>query len=272
MQNELNIQVIQDAVKQAGDLFIGDFKKRPVPQDKSEFLALLGEIEEKCLASLKKSLSDCFPETPWLGEEFDRNEQKNPLSYAEYWLCDTMDGAIQYLQHIPGWTINLVLVRAGRPFFAVIYDPMQQEMFWAQEGAGAYLNSQLIKPSKKGDSAVMLAVFNHSSAPSEVSGLNQKTGNSVTELLNHFDALRNYGPHGLQLAYVGAGRIDVFYQEGLDTYNWLPGILIAKEAGAEILTSDGRAWTWGEESLLASSPGVAERIIKNKVNNPDLLI
>lgn len=262
MQKEINVPIILDAIKQAGDLFLKDFKKTTIPQDKQGFAIQLNDIEERCLNSLKDSLSAHFPETPWPGDEFEYAAQQQPLDLPEYWVCDSMDGAIQYMQHLIGWTINLVLVRDGRPHFAAIYDPMEQEMFWAKEGEGAFLNNQSIKPSAKTDPGVMLSVFEYPFGSAEVPGLNQKTGEGVVKLLNSFGVVRNYGPHGLQLAYVGAGRIDVFYQEGLDTYNWLPGILIAKEAGAEILTTAGLPWVWGSDSLLVAGQGIAHQFVK----------
>jgi myo-inositol-1(or 4)-monophosphatase len=68
--------------------------------------------------------------------------------------------------------------------------------------------------------------------------------------LNEYGAVRNYRPCGLQIANVGVGRINIFCQEGLDTYNWIAGILIAKEAGATILNKNGEDWQWGDNSLL----------------------
>ncbi|WP_246455296.1 inositol monophosphatase family protein [Hymenobacter citatus] len=75
-------------------------------------------------------------------------------------------------------------------------------------------------------------------------------------MLGRYGVVRNYGPHGLQLAYVGAGRLDVFLQAGRDLENWLPGLLIAREAGAEVLTATGQPWHWFADSLLVAAPGL----------------
>jgi myo-inositol-1(or 4)-monophosphatase len=256
------VQVMLDTVRKAGNMFLAEFKQKDIPQNKTDFSAQLDEIEARCLAILQQGLSTAFPDTPWRGNEFDYEEQRQPLDLPEYWLCDTMDGAIQYMQHLPGWTINLVQVRHGQLHFGVIYDPLLQEMFFAEAGKGAYLNDRLIRPAAKTDLKAMLAVFEYAFPYVEVPGLNQQIGASIGELLDHFGVVRNYGPHGLQLAYVGAGRIDLFYQRDLDTYNWLPGILIAREAGAEILTTDGRPWTWGAESLIVAPAGVAGKFLQ----------
>lgn len=265
MQSEINVPIILDAVRQAGDFFLKDHKKTVIPPDRAYLSQQLQVIDEQCLAVLKASLTTTFPQTPWqVGDEFDQVGQKQPLDLPEYWLCDAMDGAIQYVQHLPGWTVNLVLIRDGCPHFAAVYAPLEQEMFWAEKGAGAFMNDALIKPGIKTDLSDMIAVFNYGHQADPVPGLNQRIGASVTDLLNHVGVVRNYGPHGLQLAQTGAGRIDLFCQEGMDTYNWLAGILIAKEAGAEILTTDGQPWTWGDNSLLVAGPGIADRFLNAK--------
>ncbi|KRB55535.1 inositol monophosphatase family protein [Flavobacterium sp. Root186] len=265
MQNKINIPIILDAVRKVGDVFLKDYKQNAIPQNMDELLKQLEAIDTLCLTSLKEDLSLEFPNIPWhIGDEFDTDSQRNPAELQEYWLCDAMDGAIQYLQHIAGWTINLALIRDGKPFFSVIYDPLANEMFWAKDGEGAFMNNKPLKLSRKTDLAVMLAVFEYGHQDKSNNNLNEKIGSTVTKLLDNFGIIRNYGPHGLQLAYVGAGRIDLFIQEDIDTYNWIAGLLIAKEAGAEILTTAGSPWKWGSESLLTAPKSIAAKYLKIK--------
>lgn len=265
MQNEINIPIILDAVRKVGDVFLKDYKQNEIPQSMEELLRQLKDIDILCLTSLKEDLSVEFPNIPWhIGDEFDTHSQRNPAEQQEYWLCDAMDGAIQYLQHIAGWTINIALIRDGKPFFSVIYDPLANEMFWARDGEGAFMNEKLLQISRKTDLAVMLAVFEYGHQDKSNNNLNEEIGSTVTKLLQNFGIVRNYGPHGLQLAYVGAGRIDLFVQEDLDTYNWIAGLLIAKEAGAEILTTTGTPWKWGSVSLLVAPKSIAEKYLQIK--------
>jgi myo-inositol-1(or 4)-monophosphatase len=262
---ELNnsIPTILEAVRKVGNHFLKNYKQKAVPQNMEELTAALDDIDTICLSSLKADLAKDFPDTPWhIGDEFDTESQRSPAEGNEYWLCDAMDGAIQYLQHIAGWTINLVLVRDGRPYISVIFDPLANEMFWAKAGAGAFMNDQPLKPSTKTDPAVMLAVFDYGHQDKSANNLNEVIGKSVTKLIKTFGIVRNYGPHGLQLAYVGAGRIDLFVQHDLDTYNWIAGILIAREAGAEILTTKGSPWQWGSESLLVTTKPATHKFLK----------
>jgi myo-inositol-1(or 4)-monophosphatase len=265
MQNDINIPIILDAIKKIGNIFLQDYKKKNIPQSKAELLKQLEDIDSLCINSLKKDLATAFPYTPWhIGDEFDSESQKNPNNENEYWLCDAMDGAIQYIQHIAGWSINLVLVRNGKPYFSVIFDPLANEIFWAKDDEGAFMNDIKLQLSNKTDASIMVAVFEYGHQDKSNNNLNEKIGSSVTALLKNFGIIRNYGPHGLQLAYVGAGRIDLFIQEDFDTFNWIAGILIAIEAGAEILTTDGNPWQWGSESLLVAKKDTAQKFLNIK--------
>ncbi len=264
MELDNNIPIILEAVRKVGNNFLKDYKQKNIPQNMDELMKDLDEIDILCLSSLKSDLAKHFPNTPWhIGDEFDTESQKNSSEDNEYWLCDAMDGAIQYLQHITGWTINLALIRNGQPYISVIFDPLANELFWAKAGAGAFMNDKPLTPSTKTDLAIMLAVFEYGHQDKSTTNLNQRIGESVTELIKTFCIVRNYGPHGLQLAYIGAGRIDLFIQHDLDTYNWIAGILIAKEAGAEILTTNGEPWKWGSESLLVATKSIVNKFLKS---------
>lgn len=265
MSTPLNTAAIRAAVQYAGDLFMPDFRRLPVPQSLAELQARLADIEARCLAALQSQLAEAFPITPWLSaDEFSLSAGAAESLPAEYWLCDAMDGAIQYVQQLAGWTINLVLVRDGQPHFAAIYDPLAQELFWAQAGGGAFLHDAPLRPSAKRDADVMVAVFEHTHGLPEAPALLHRVSTGVADLLRAYGVVRNYGPHGLQLAYVGAGRLDVFYQDGPDLENWLPGLLIAQEAGAEVLTTSGQPWHWAADSLLVTAPGLGSKFAQGR--------
>jgi myo-inositol-1(or 4)-monophosphatase len=262
---EIDTKFILNQVKAIGDTFLQNFRKSVIPNDEAGYKAQFKAIDEQCLLYLKTHINARYPDIPWAeDDELAIQTQNKALNLPEYWICDAIDGAAQYMQHLPGWTVNLLLVRNQRPYFAVIYDPLHQELYWAKEGVGAYLNDEPIKIAHKQDFRLMLAAFNHPPFHNQVTGLNNRIGNSTEQLLTTFGAVRNYGPTGLQIASVGAGRIDVFCQEGMDTYNWLAGILIAREAGAEISSTSGSAWQWGDDSLFVAAPGIIANVINRK--------
>jgi len=254
MQQQLNIPLLTQSVKEVGQLFLAGFRSAPVPQTMDEFMEALINIESRCFDALHQRIDMDYPDIPWVDDdEFTADTQRQPANYEQYWLCDTMDGAIQYLQQIPGWTINLVLIRHGQPGFSVIYDPLTDELFWAAAGEGAFLNDHRIQVSSKQSGKNMLAVWEYGHQLKKDTAWQEKSAAVTNILLDKFGVVRNYGPHGLQLAYIGAGRVDLFLQSDLDTHNWLAGMLIAKEAGATVLTIQGEPWQWGHESLLAGT-------------------
>lgn len=249
-----DIQILTAAVKAIGREFLADFRRTPIPQTMDELLEALHNIETRCFDALQQRIDPHYPGIPWVDDnEFDGDAQQQPAGYEQYWLCDTMDGAIQYLQHIAGWTINLVLIRQGQPYCAVIYDPLTDELFHAQAGEGAWLDTQRLHTSSKQSGSNMVAIWEYGHQLREDPNWKEQTATTIHKLLEHFGIVRNYGPHGLQLAYLAAGRIDLFYQADLDTHNWLAGMLIAKEAGAQILSVDGKAWQWGDAGLMAGT-------------------
>jgi myo-inositol-1(or 4)-monophosphatase len=256
MLTPAQLATIHTAVRAAGDQFLPAFRRLPVPQTMAELQVRLADIETRCLAVLEAPLAAAFPDTPWLAADAFGLSTAGADLPAAYWLCDAMDGAIQYVQHLPGWTINLVLMRQGEPVFAAIYDPLAQELFWAQAGAGAFLNEVPLRPSTKRELGGMVAVFEHTHGLDEDVALRQRVTQGLVTLLGTYGVVRNYGPHGLQLAYIGAGRLDVFLQVGRDLENWLPGLLIAREAGADVLTAAGQPWQWEADSLLVTAPGL----------------
>jgi myo-inositol-1(or 4)-monophosphatase len=267
MQKELNVQLLTQAVRDIGKIFLADFRRTEIPRTMDELMEAVIHIEDMCFDALQRRVDAFSPAIPWVDDdEFTADTQRQPAAYDAYWLCDTMDGAIQYLQHVPGWTINLVLIRNGQPHLSVIYDPLTDELFWAVDGQGAFLGDQKLHTSTKLAGDTMLAVWEYGHQLKKDMDWKNKTANAITGLLACFGVVRNYGPHGLQLAYLGAGRIDLFIQCDLDTHNWLAGMLIAKEAGARLLSVDGSRWHWGDDSLLAGTPAAVEIFLsKNKL-------
>ena len=255
MVDDFDINVLLAHVKEVGRIFLAEFRQKEIPQTRRDFMTALKMVEDRSLFELRLRIDPLAPQIPWADDdEYDGEAQKKPAAYRQYWLCDTMDGAIQYLQHIAGWSINLVLIRESLPYFAVIYDPFQDELFWAVDGQGSFMNDVKLKIIRKKEAFNMVAVIEYGHQLKSDRGWKAKIEAAFSALLSRFGVVRNYGPHGLQLAYLGAGRIDLFLQKDLDTHNWLAGMLIAKEAGAVMLSADGSEWKWGNGDLLAGTP------------------
>ena len=241
------------SLKTLGIHFAAKFRQQSIPKTDGTMLALFREIEEESLSILQRELAT---DIPFAGDEFDFERSGDVPALPTFWLFDSMDGAVQYMRHLPGWSFNLTLVVNGELHFSAIYDPLHDELFWAEHGRGAFLNGVKINAQPRAQTPIMMAGTSHPPFPNKTSGLVGRVAARDEELLETFSFLRNFGPTALQMAYVAAGRLDIFAQEGPDTFNWLPGVLIAREAGANVVTSTGEMWVWGSESLVVAESSV----------------
>lgn len=87
---------------------------------------------------IKTALAEKYPHIKWSESEFDVQNQSNAEFQEEYWVCDAIDGAVQFLQGINSYAINLCLIRDGQPVLSFVYDPSHQELFYAIAGEGAF--------------------------------------------------------------------------------------------------------------------------------------
>lgn len=151
-----------------------------------------------------------------------------------YWLCDPLDGAIQYLAGLPMWTVTLTLMQGATPLLAIVSDPCLQRTYHAVRHGGAYGNGEVLDcgaPRALAWATVGTSFPNWPRRPqAELDAFLHKLGNVVPAVL----AQRWIGSATLSLALVASGRLDAYWECGRHLVDWLPGLLIAQEAGARI--------------------------------------
>ena len=132
------------------------------------------------------------------------------------WILDPIDGTINFLHGIPHFAISLALRSNNEIIAGLIFDPIKDEMFYAEKNNGAYFNNHRIRVSKKNDLNECLFV----------------TGGKIK---NEPDIpLRKSGCAALDLAYIASGRYDGYFQDGLNLWDIAAGIILIKEAGGII--------------------------------------
>ena len=139
------------------------------------------------------------------------NENKNGC-----WIIDPIDGTTNFLNGIPHFAISIALKIKNEIISGVIYDPIKDEMFYAEKNNGAYLNNKRIRVSKKNNLDNCLFA----------------TGgkNEIKTKLN----IRKFGSASLDLAYVAAGRYDGFFQKNLSLWDVAAGLILIKESGGKV--------------------------------------
>lgn len=171
---------------------------------------------------LRKELSFARPSFSMVTEESGEVVGEDP-TYK--WVIDPLDGTFNYMHGFPHWAISVALKKNEEVIAAVTYDPVKNEMFWAEKGCGAYLNDRKIRVSNRnrlGD--LLISLGNLPGAPKSLTQSTRKSG-SMT----------------LDMAYLAAGRLDVLYSTpNSNEWDIAAGMLFVKEAGGVLLDKNGK--------------------------------
>lgn len=170
------------------------------------------------------------------------------------WIIDPLDGTTNFLHGLPHWAISIGLQRKGEIVAGLIYDPVKDEMFHAEKGAGAFMRRKRLRVSGRSDldSAVIATGAPRRSKPQK-----DKFMAEYGAVLNEVPALRRFGAAALDLAYVAAGRYDAYWERDLKPWDMAAGILIVKEAGGFICDPDAEANNpLNTGNILASNAGL----------------
>ena len=166
------------------------------------------------------------------------------------WIIDPIDGTTNFLHGIPHFAISIALKSNNEIVSGLIYDPIKDEMFYAEKNNGAYLNNQRIRVSnkKKIDNCLFAT-----------------GGNNIEQIKFKKNAtLRRTGSAALDMAYVAAGKFDGYFQKNLKIWDIASGIILIKEAGGIINDIDVNKYEI--EKVLASSVEINEKLIENLIN------
>ena len=184
-------------------------------------------------------LSKTYPDHAFHCEEsgFSGNEE------SEYvWVIDPLDGTSNFLRGIPHFAVSIACLHRGKIEHAVVYDPIRSEEFIASRGRGAQLNGHRIRVADRQDPAEALfgtgiPFLGHCDAH-----LDWYTA-SLAAVTSHSMGVRRAGAASLDLAYVAAGRLDGFWEMGLNPWDIAAGSLLVREAGGLITDlAGGEDW------------------------------
>lgn len=203
-------------------------------------------------AALQRELVALYPAIGWMGDEL---EGAPPDDGGEYWICDAIDGATQFVRAIPNWAMSLTLMREGVPVFSAIFDAMHDEMFHAIWGHGAYRDGKPIRVNGRASHYQGIVATSQPPFAGRQRLAARLAGLSLSIMLPDVVAVRNLGATSLQLAYVACGRLDAFWEFGEDGVNCIGGALLIREAGGMATQADGAPYGLLSSSIAAAPPG-----------------
>ncbi len=177
---------------------------------------------------LRTELSKARPGYGFLFEEGGGEAGSDP---RHRWIVDPLDGTSNFLHGIPHFAISIALERDGEIVAGVIYEPVRDEMFWAEKGAGAFLNDRRLRVSGRRQLSEALI---GTGIPFAAHGDHETYLATLAAVMPVTSGVRRHGAAALDLAYVAAGRLDGFWEVGLQPWDIAAGIRIVREAGGYI--------------------------------------
>jgi len=207
----------------------------------------VSNADHKAERAVRQELSRARPGYSFLMEE----SGAIPGQDSEHrWIVDPLDGTTNFLHGLPHFCISIALERAGEVVAGVIFDPLKDELFWAEKGIGAYLNDRRLRVSARRQIANALIA----------TGTPYGQGGDRPRYLRQLDAImasvadvRRLGAAALDLAYVAAGRYDGYWEYGLQTWDIAAGLLLVREAGGYLSEPDGGENPMSSGDVLAAN-------------------
>lgn len=176
------------------------------------------------------------------------------------WLIDPIDGTTNFAHSYPFFCVSIALEEAGQLLLGVVFNPVANELFWAQKGCGAWLNDKPIKVSQiqRLNESLLSTGFHSSSRASE--NTNRETFIRITDSTH---GVRRDGSAALDLCFVACGRTEGFWERQIALWDIGAGALIVQEAGGEISDLSGRQLDFKDVrvNILASNKAVHGEIL-----------
>jgi myo-inositol-1(or 4)-monophosphatase len=247
------LETAVDIAREAGALLANYFERRVAFESKGEF-DLITEADRASEKLVVERLRSHFPSHAIVAEEGGGIETASEFR----WFVDPLDGTTNFAHSFPMFNVTLGLERAGEMLAGVVYDPIRQEIFAAERGAGAYLNNRRIHVSK---TKRLCEALGSNGFPS------RKRHHNVnihfyfqTAMASH--GVRRTGSAAIDLAYVACGRLDAFWEFGLKPWDMAAGTLLVSEAGGRVSDMHGGAHSVTKsEHLLTDNGAIHDEII-----------
>ncbi|WP_337997182.1 inositol monophosphatase family protein [Oleispirillum naphthae] len=195
--------------------------------------------DQKAERILQQELAKARPRFGFLMEEGGEIPGEDT---AHRWIIDPLDGTTNFLHGIPQFAISIALQRDNQIVAAVVHNPVSDELFYAEKGAGAFL----LTPSREtrlrvSARAQMENALVGCGVPHRGRGDHPRFSGQLTRVMEHVSGVRRMGAAALDLAWIAAGRLDAYWEEGLKPWDIAAGILLVQEAGGVVIATDGSA-------------------------------
>lgn len=247
------MNVAAGIARNAGDLvFTGRRNGAGKVQTKSSATDMVTQWDTASEHFVVDQLSKLRPHDSIIGEEGGQVQGTTPYT----WLIDPIDGTTNFLYNLSGYAISIAACIETDPVSAAVFLPATRELFVAAKGHGSWLGSSRLQvsPCESIETALVATGFSYSAARRDLQG------QRIARLLPKVRDLRRLGAAAADLCFVAAGRLDAYFEEGLQAWDLAAGQLIASEAGATLSNFVGSTIT--PSQVLVATPRIHGDLLK----------
>lgn len=221
----------------------------------ADFVSTADKQAEKLLY---EELKHARPKYGFLMEESGSVEGTDPNK--QRWIIDPLDGTLNFLHGIPHFAISVALEEKGEVIAGAVYQPLTDEFYWAEKGAGAYLNDRRLRVS--GRRNMQESVFATGIPVAGLGGNHDTFLAQQRAVMSASAGVRRFGAAALDLAWVASGRFDGFWEHKLNAWDIAAGILLVKEAGGYVSDFAGRTDVLESGDVVAANDALHAPLVK----------
>jgi myo-inositol-1(or 4)-monophosphatase len=175
---------------------------------------------------------------------------------ANRWIVDPLDGTTNFLHGVPLFAISVALEREGKIVAGVVYNPVMNDLYVAERGAGAFLNDRRLRVSARGVLAEALIGV----GMPHLGSRDAARSAAAAPLEAYIAGIRSTGSAALELAWIAAGRYDGYWHQRLDPWDFAAGALLVREAGGFVTDLAGRDRDLAAGALVAGNRSIHEQL------------
>lgn len=244
--------------QEAGSLFFEGYHAHKEVSFKSD-IDLVTQYDVAVEALLKSLLSEAFPDHTLVGEE--SSDDHTFPEKAIY--IDPIDGTTNFVHGIPFCAISIGIWEGQEPVAGCVYNPVLEELFYAEKGKGATLNGEPIRVDEADTLTRSLIATGFPYTKIDKGQDYTWVMKTMEQLLPCTRDIRRLGSAALDLCYTARGTFSGFYEINLKPWDVAAGILIVLEAGGAVSGADGGPYTLDQRIIVASNGAIHDALISN---------
>jgi myo-inositol-1(or 4)-monophosphatase len=257
--DELKV-VLMEATNEAGKIIQDYFQGTFTIENKEGINNLVTEVDKHSEKKIIEIIKSKYPGHSIISEEVGEELQDSDYQ----WIIDPIDGTVNFAHGIPICCVSIGLKYKDDLVLGTVYNPMMNELFFAEKGKGATLNGKPISVSKKSNFAKACLV----------TGFPYKWPKTYEHPIKVFERfileglpVRRLGSAAIDLCWVACGRFDGFWEYNLSSWDVAAGYLIVQEAGGVITNFDGQPYSVFDKETLATNGLIHDNMLKLIKNN-----